>query len=169
MTGLHDVAEHLSARAKELEGDSADAFGRSAFNRYYYATFLTVRELIGLLDPSWESQSHASIPDLLEGAFLKLLKREAKKQAKLGLITKGRESSIITKASSATTAIAGLLRSAYSVRIASDYEPQEKVVFSNSGFSIVSHTDSEARNWKSRVEKEKGVLIGISKELGFVS
>lgn len=168
MTGLHDVAEHLSTQAKLYNGDAADAFGRSAFNRYYYATFLTIRELIGLLDSSWESTPHSSIPRILEEAFLGKLKKEIKKKAKQGLISKQQESKMITQASGAITAIADLLRSAYSVRVASDYDPKIKVIFSVNGFSIVDHTDSEARNWKSRAERSKGVLISISRELGLV-
>ena len=64
MAGLRSVAEHLSTHAKVLgSGDAeADAFGRSAFNRHYYATFLTVRELLVAIDIAWAKTPHAEIP-----------------------------------------------------------------------------------------------------------
>jgi len=36
MTSLLGVANHLSVAAKAKTGDDADAFGRTAFNRYYW-------------------------------------------------------------------------------------------------------------------------------------
>lgn len=169
MSDLHGVAEHLSMKAKVLDGDAADAFGRSAFNRYYYATYLTVRELLALIDASWESQSHATIPDLLEGALLKRLKFEANKQERLGFLAKPHEMQLIKQATQASSAIASVLRSAYSVRVVSDYQPNIKVIFQGNGFSMLDHSDLEAKNWKKRVEREKGILINISRELGVVS
>ncbi|SIR04270.1 hypothetical protein [Aquipseudomonas alcaligenes] len=166
---LHEVAIYLTTKAKEGSGELADAYGRSAFNRYYYATFLTVRELLGALDSSWQGTSHANIPGMLEDAVINKIKKAAKAQGKSGLITKGREQSLISQAVSSATEIAHLMRAAYSVRVVSDYEPENKLVFKKQTFEIIGHTDSEAKNWMIRASREKGVLLSISKELGLVS
>jgi hypothetical protein len=82
MTGMHQVAEHLSLQARAMTGNDADAFGRSAFNRYYYATYLSVRELLASLDSSWETQRHSAIPDPDEdriGRGVVKLKRKGKR------------------------------------------------------------------------------------------
>ena len=167
MSGLFDVAEHLSSRAKLLAGDEADAFGRSAFNRYYYASFLTVRDLLVILDASWAKERHANIPMLLEGTLIKRVKALAKRQEAAGALSEARRRVLIKQAMSAVGEIASILREAYAVRVAADYEPTHTVVFDVSGFRLVEHSDAEARNWKARVEQRKGVLLRISKELGF--
>lgn len=162
------VADHLALRAKGLKDEEADAFGRSAFNRYYYASYLTVRELLGAMDAAWETVSHATISSLLEGAVLLKLKKEAKKQEKSGLISKNTEKGLIHKASTASSEIASMLKIAYGVRVISDYKPDVKIIFTASEFRVDEHSDIEAKNWKPRIEQHKGVLIRISKELGIV-
>ncbi|AJJ18879.1 hypothetical protein NUF47_003397 [Yersinia enterocolitica] len=169
MSDFYQVAEHLSSHAKKCHDDAADAFGRTALNRYYYATYLSVREFLGQMDKSWEGQSHSEIPTLLEGKLLKRIKDAAKNQERSGLLTKPKSKSFIASASSATSLIASILKSAYSIRVISDYKPNEKLVFSKDGFSFGDHTDLEARNWRNRVEIQKGILLNISRELGVVS
>ena len=46
------VAERLSeiALAEPVE-EYADSYGRSAFNRYYYATYLITRDMLRQLNP----------------------------------------------------------------------------------------------------------------------
>lgn len=169
MAGLQGVAEHLSIRAKALVGDDADAFGRSAFNRYYYATFLTVRDLLVTIDAVWSKVRHANLPGVLEKDLVKRIKDTAKRQRKAGALSDNRERILVKQALSAASEIASVLRSAYNVRVAADYEPSHSVVFNNAGFQLVQHSDGEARNWKARVEREKGILINISRELGLVA
>jgi len=168
MAGLYRVAEHLSARARALVGEDADAFGRSALNRYYYATYLTVRDLLAQIDGAWEKEAHKNIPALLEGAVLKRIKNTARQLWKRGALEESRERTLIAQANAASSAIASVLRSAYAVRVAADYEPSHKVVFDSAGFRLVEHTDAEARNWTTRVERQKGILMSVSKELGIV-
>ncbi|TCT81688.1 hypothetical protein EDC48_12846 [Gibbsiella quercinecans] len=169
MSDFHKVAEHLSQHAKKCKDDTADAFGRSALNRYYYATYISVREFLGTMDKSWEGQSHGTIPPLLEGELLKRIRTAAASQERLGLITTPKSKGYISSASNAASSIASILKSAYSIRVISDYKPNIKLTFNNGGFSCGGHTDSEARSWKSKVDAQKGILLNISRELGIVS
>jgi hypothetical protein len=168
MTRLLDVAEHLSDRARKESGARADAFGRSAFNRYYYASFLSVRELLAEIEPSWSATPHANFPELLQDAVVKQVRREAKKQEKAGAISPSSASSLITKAASATSEIASVLRVANQARVAADYKPEIAVVFDGTGFELGGQTDAAARGWKARVDRMKGVLLRVCKELAIV-
>lgn len=163
------VADHLATYAKSLDpAQNADACGRSAFNRYYYASYLAVRELLGRLDAAWATQPHSGIPELLEKALVKRLKAQAKRLVDQGLLTHSKEQVLMNQAKQASGEIASLLRSAYAVRVAADYEPNQHVSFEKSGFTLLGHSDAEARQWRARIEREKGKLISISTELGIV-
>lgn len=166
MAGLFEVAEHLSSQARTRMGDEADAFGRSAFNRYYYASFLTVRDLLVAVDGSWGMQSHANIPNLLEVTLPKRISELATQQARSGILNPKRAQSLRHEATTAGSDIASILRLAYAVRVTADYEPAKRVSFDTNGFSLGDHSDAEARNWKARVERGKGVLLKISREVG---
>lgn len=168
MPGLHQVAEHLSLQARTLTGDDADAFGRSAFNRYYYAAYLSVRELLASLDTSWEASPHSAIPDLLEITVMRQVRDQAKRMSTSGLITIARHHSLAKQAGQASSDIASILRAAYGVRVVADYRPEQRVAFDRLEFRLAQHTHAEARNWKTRVDRAKKVLMSISKELGIV-
>lgn len=167
---LHRVADNLARQAKGagVLAEDADALGRSAFNRYYYATYLTVRDLLGLIDAAWKKESHAKIPELLEGAVLKKLRAEARKQERSGVISKSHEKGLIYQATTASSEIASTLKIAYQIRVISDYQPEERITFVGDQFWLQEHSDREASNWISRVEMQKGNLVRISKELGIV-
>ena len=66
---MERVALELQRTAINRRGqiDDFDQFGRSAFNRYYYAVFLIVRDLMLEFNPRW-SGSHASIPGMLRAS-----------------------------------------------------------------------------------------------------
>lgn len=168
MTALFDVAQHLSVHAKKETGTPADAFGRSAFNRYYYGSYLSARELLAQIDTSWSRTGHSAIPALLEGALLKQVRDAARKQQQAGVWTATHASTRVRHATSAVSEIASILRVAYAVRVVADYEPQSAVEFDANGFRLSGHTDAEARHWEQRVDQMKGVLLGVCKELAIV-
>lgn len=171
MAGLRTVAEHLATYAKGLgAGDvEADAFGRSAFNRHYYATFLTVRDLLVTIDVAWAKTPHSEIPERIEKNLVARIKDVAKMQVRSGVLGAGRSSAIVGQSISAATEIASVLKSAYSIRVVADYEPSHKIVFGASGIELDSCSIGEASSWWVRVEREKWKLIAISKELGLVA
>ena len=155
MAGLQNVAEYLSSHARGLgAGDAnADAFGRSAFNRHYYATFLTVRELLVAIDIAWAKTPHAEIPDRIEKALVARIKSAAKTQVRSGALVAGRSSAIVGQSISAATEIASVLKSAYTIRVAADYEPSHKIVFGATGLELDSCSIGEASSWYGRVER----------------
>jgi hypothetical protein len=169
MPGLFEVAEFLSERARKSSADDADAFGRSAFNRYYYACFLSVRDLLAKMDDAWVRQGHSNIPDLLEGKLLNRIRVEAKKQHKVRMLNDRRMNSIIREAGTAAGDIAEVLRLAYQVRVVADYDPGQSVIINKGTLWLANHSDAQAKGWMTKVEQRKGVLLNISRRLGIVS
>lgn len=165
---MQQVAEHLCVEAKRLKGSDADLFARTAFNRYYYASYLSARELLARLNSQWTSQSHKGIPDLMERSLTDLVRRQAKKLAGKGLLTAAQQSNLVSQVNQASSDIASVLRVAYAVRVVADYKPELLVIFDVPNFTLDSHSDAEARNWKARVDRAKGIILNVTKELGLV-
>jgi hypothetical protein len=168
MSSLPSVADHLSQEAKSRHADEADAFGRTAFNRYYYAAFLSTRELLLQINASWSGGSHSNIPDLLEGALLNRFRTELKRQRTRGIVPEGRAKSLLSQAGAAAGDMASILRVAYKVRVVSDYEPEEKVAFEPATFRLATHTEAEAKLWLVRIDRSKGIILSVAKEVGLV-
>ncbi len=66
------VGKHLSEFALSIRGTSPDdgLFARSAFNRYYYATFLASRRLL-IETTGTVGLPHKALPEYLIGQFQK--------------------------------------------------------------------------------------------------
>lgn len=168
MSSMTSVAHHLSQEAKSRREDEADAFGRAAFNRYYYAAFLSTRELLVRIERSWSSEAHSKIPGLLEDALMKRIRKSIKDFQAKGVLPKGRAHSLVTQAGAATGDIASTLRSAYKVRVTADYKPEERVAFEPNTFRLATHTEAEARQWLTRIDRNKGIILSVAGEAGLV-
>lgn len=170
MAELEKVADELSKHAATLKNvEDVDAFGRSAFNRYYYATYLTVRDMLTQINEKWAKIPHKNIPGTLEDDLVKLFRENGKRQVKCKVLPENQFHSYIKQTNAAASDIASTLTSAYMVRVTADYEPDNKIEFIDERLSLASHTLDEAKNWKRRVEAKKGILIKVAKELGIVS
>lgn len=153
----------------EADANSADLFGRSAFNRYYYASYLIVRDLLSRLDKNWASQGHASIPDLLERAIPKKIKPILLRQERDGLITSGYAARKKSEMLRAVSDVSNVMRSAYDVRCIADYEPDKKITKDSGGVIFLNGSKiSEAEDWVSTVDSRVKVMLRIFKELGLV-
>jgi hypothetical protein len=64
---FENVAHHLQQQAINLRANAAqaDRFGRSAFNRYYYSTFIRVRKMFLILNPAGNFRIHSQFPEKL--------------------------------------------------------------------------------------------------------
>lgn len=168
MNFLPSVADHLSKTARSLSAGEADAYGRSAFNRYYYAAFLSTRELLSNIDLSWSGMQHSNIPPFLERDLLKRFQRDLKRLQAKGLLAEGKAKSLGSQVGSAGGEIASILRIAYTVRVTADYQPEEKVIFEPTTFRLATHTEAEAKNWLQRIDRNKGIVLNVAREIGLV-
>jgi hypothetical protein len=134
-----------------------DQFGRSAFNRYYYALFLVVRELLRQLEPRWERQAHAAIPPLLKGDVLKGLKGRGNRAFKL---RDGDGTQLVLQARAATHELASTMLRGYSVRVTADYDPAIPIMRGEGDrFSLGSTNITEAHGWPEKARFHSQLIL----------
>jgi hypothetical protein len=161
------VGDHLTGvAANRADVMECDLFGRSAFNRYYYGAYLIAREMLMQLDPAWARTAHSDIPDLLEGAVINKIRKEAKNQEQAGLLSKTASSSLRNSAATAVTQLSQLLRSAYGVRIVADYDPGSQISRNGKILILVDHSTDEAKRWQGRATQATGTILNIWRRLG---
>lgn len=161
------VGEKLESWALEQQAtDERDLFGRSAFNRYYYAIFLLTREMLGEFKPNWKGTMHAGIPDLLRTSVKKEVKNTLQSAVRSGLISQAQSSVLIDKHNISLNALATLLEEAYQVRIIADYEPEIPIQQKHHVLSLDSHKLTSAKNWPDRAAAYCKAIRKIWKETG---
>lgn len=148
--------------------DNSDLLGRSAFNRYYYAAFLTTRETLGYMQPNWKGTQHANIPELLETSLRKPAKHALAKQRRSGLLDQGEESRLLTDLNATASELAQLLRLAYDARILADYEPEIKTTRDGNVICLKSHKLTTASQWPAQASRHCARLKRIWKDIGLV-
>ncbi len=149
-TSMKIVADHLVAESasRSIEAES-DLFGRSAFNRFYYASYLETRTLLGELDASWARTPHKNIPPLLKDTVQTAVKAELRKQN--GKLISPHEAKTMAKELNvAINDLASLLTVAYLIRCVADYEPTIKTKKNGSTLELQNHTLHEASGWPQR-------------------
>lgn len=141
------VGDQLATWAlAQTEGDKKDLFGRSAFNRYYYAAFLSTRQMLGEFEPKWQRTVHRNIPDLLKNTLKKKLESAIDER----ILPRGEGEQVITEHNKSVRALADLLEQAYQVRISADYEPEVRIQQTNKVISLGNHKLTSAKEWPGR-------------------
>lgn len=162
---MHSVAHHLQVEAIKLVPSSApdaDSYARSAFNRYYYATFLCVRQTLVKIDKKYEnSLNHKGIPELLRGTIQKRIKATQRKASKLGDSTLVRE---CQHASSQNLTFAQVLEKAYAIRVVADYTPETAVDFRSDRFTLSGVAVTEAHDWLEKANIWASLISNIVRQ-----
>jgi len=152
------VAHHLqgvaSTRSDLIE---RDLFGRSAFNRYYYATYLDVKEVLGSLKAEWGKISHGGVPDMLTGPVKKaLVKGRERAQRASDFET----ADLCSRAVNAIHILAEMMTDGYATRVAADYYPEVKIDFEDAyNFKLNLVRVKDAAEWPI---KARGLLRTIN-------
>ncbi|MBC3382033.1 hypothetical protein H8I69_23235 [Serratia fonticola] len=161
------VGEALESLAiKESSAENANLYGRSAFNRYYYASFLVTRETLAKLDPKWKMTPHAEIPTRLRETICISVKRELEKQVRAGLKTKSEKGNLLTNLQSSSAELAELLEHAYDARVVADYRPEELIKIDEKIVSLRSYKLTTARAWPDRANAYCKIILRVWKEVG---
>lgn len=153
------VAQHLQreavTRTLPLE---RDLFGRSAFNRYYYATFLEVKSSLAKLRPQWAGElAHAAVSEVLRGTVKKELTKGRNTAQKMD---DAEVVSLCQKALSATESLARIMDEGRATRVAADYRPEIPIeFFTASGFRLNTVEVKTAQTWP---HKARILLVTIS-------
>lgn len=133
-----------------------DLFGRSSFNRYYYAAYLQVRSLLGNLNETWAEAQHKSIPELLNGEILKRIRRQRTRSAKL---EDNSAIQICSRAESAVRELATLMKQAYAVRVIADYRPDIAVLpDARNRFQLNLVPVTTAHDWPARTRIHSEII-----------
>ncbi|MEO9900366.1 hypothetical protein [Nisaea sp.] len=147
---MYEVASHLATESKKRQKKAEkDLFARSSFNRFYYATFLAVRNEISPLDEKWENLGHASYPKLIGNTMQAEFKKNIKAARKLG---DTRKVSAFSSAATAAKNLSSIMNSANACRIQADYFPENKVQFLDSDFQLGPSKLSAAKQWPSNAK-----------------
>ena len=163
------VGDHLAGvAAGRGDENEFDLFSRSAFNRYYYSAFLSVRSVLKTLDPAWATPSHQMMPEVLKGEVLNRLKRHIRIAQKSGQITETKGSQLIHVAGTAACELSNLLVSARETRRLADYEPEIRVTRAGSTTTLGSWSLDAARNWERQVNAQSKTIMKIYADLGII-
>ena len=150
----------------ERNETDADAFGRSAFNRYYYASYLITREMLNDLDTGWTRTPHASIPELLQKTIVAKIRKELKQKQRSGLLTTADAVRFRVSANNAISELSNILKIAYSIRVIADYEPETKIIRSGRNIELADETLQGAKNWTRRVLRYTKSILNVWRQLG---
>ncbi|ACS87182.1 hypothetical protein [Musicola paradisiaca] len=174
MSELHTVADYLAKQATSVHSKGgpslllAGAFGRTAYNRYYYACYLDIRMFVAEINSKWGSLNHSEVPDFLIGAVNNRISQELTKCERGGMITKGE---LLSKKSLVHTSLnnmASVMSKAYTIRCTVDYEPDVNIEFDKNTFLIDQVPVASAKDWLKTITIEKVKVIKVMKEIGLV-
>jgi len=142
------VAQHLQSQATiRLAAEDRDAFGRSSFNRYYYAAFIEARNMMSKLRVEWTRLPHKQIPTVLRESVGQDLKQAQKKAIR---VDDKATVQACTTAITASKGLADLLETSFATRVVADYRLETMVLFVNQDYTLNSVPISVARHWPSK-------------------
>lgn len=162
---MESVARHLQVQAlrNHKDGGDDDIFARSAYNRYYYATFLIVRSSLSSINHSWSSIAHKSYPDVLGLTIPKQLAKGRQKALSLN------DMKLVTDCQSAIAAaksLAAIMKSGSAVRVLADYEPEVKIDFQDEErFALGGVSITEAHQWPTRAKNLSAAIVATWKQI----
>ena len=166
MKRVGDLLKNETGRVRDAS--FRDVLARSAFNRYYYASYLKVRDLLGKISPKDRTARHKAIP-----AILKRLSRNIRRSVRKSLAARGtgwpsseRELSNVSRF---LNEYADLLTRSYGVRCVADYHPELKITEKTGSILLDNTTLSEAQNWPQRADSLSGAITKICRQLGVCS
>jgi hypothetical protein len=160
---LEAVARHLRDRAIALEDASdveADSFGRSAFNRYYYAAYLAVRHILEPVIPDLPTQ-HGTLPEFLRTTVRKQLGKRRERASKAGDHSAAKATE---DARQATLDLAELLVAGYGSRVMADYHPEILVNFDHQDFKLNEVRCTVAQVWPPKAKHFANIIAAAMRQ-----
>lgn len=161
---LQQVAHHLQVTANARRDPvERDLFGRSSYNRYYYAAFLLVRSVLAEMRDEWGKMAHASMPEVLTSEVCRILDKGRKKADKVGDMELSRQ---CHRAIKAAKELACLMRASSATRVVADYHPEILVNFVHGErFTLNEVGITEAHQWPEKAKAWLGEIHGAWRQL----
>jgi hypothetical protein len=161
------VADKLKELAlASITDHEIDQYGRSAFNRYYYAVYLVVRRTLMNINPSWARSPHKNIPGILTGSMYTHARDQAQKLERAGQLSQREKSDVIRSIRIYVDELSKVLQTAYEARAMADYSPEETVRRVGNNLELKKYTIASAQAWPERAERNAGQLAAKWRELG---
>jgi len=161
------VADKLKEIALASEtAHEIDQYGRSAFNRYYYAVYLVVRRTLMNINPSWAQSPHKNIPDILTGPMYAHARDTALRLERAGQLSQQKKSNLIRSIKINAEELSKVLQTANEARVLADYSPEETVRRVANNLELNRYTIASAQAWPERAERNAGQLAAKWRELG---
>ncbi|MEO6609528.1 MAG: hypothetical protein ABIN69_13785 [Aestuariivirga sp.] len=159
---MKTVAHWLQVETfKRGDHGEKDDFGRSAYNRYYYAAYLAARRVLKSIYGEGSQFDHANLPNYLETTVkndIKKVKNDAKRTGDQEL------SDQCGRANNAALELAKIFRAAYAVRVTADYQPEVRVTFLGADRFTLNGVDiSRAHEWPDQVEFYASQIQSVSR------
>ena len=163
------VGDHLAqVSGATTDKVSFDLFGRSAYNRYYYAAFLCVRSGLKRIDSGWAKPTHAAVPDLLRGQVRDRAKKKIRFAVKSAQITNTHGMQLNRAINDAVSELSNLLALAREVRRVADYEPEKLVHKEGRVVKLGTCTLDSATKWMQRADIEVKKILNVYAQLGLI-
>lgn len=156
------VANHLFDEVqRRIDLAEKNWFGRSAFNRCYYATFLNVRDGLKRMNPKWSELPHKDIPEVLKGTIRKEFSRGKTKASK---VSDWDTMHMCQRAATAALELSDLMTKGYATRIVADYYPEILIsIDASPGHECFLNSigAKEAQYWSSRSEVYVNEIVSV--------
>jgi hypothetical protein len=164
MSRMEVVARHLQVEAMRRQTqDARDQFGRSAYNRYYYALFLCTRRLLAELDAKWANMPHASYEGVLTGQIKNEIKNGQRRAQKL---SDTNTIQLCERAKQATHELAQLMHRGNATRVVADYNPDTPIDFTSSDrFKLAGIDITEADQWPHRARDLSATIAAAWRQI----
>lgn len=146
--------------------DEIDSFGRSAFNRYYYAAFLIVRQALGDMRPDWATPRHKDIPRLLDSTVVGVITRRVSAVRRAGAVPPNIVATWQHNAIDAARQLSRLFEEARAIREVADYHPEKKIESLNGAIALASCKVSRAHHWPTDARMFSKALLEVWGDLG---
>jgi len=162
---MEEVAIYLQREANQrTDSRQRDQFGRSAFNRLYYATFIPISHTLARLRPEWAGLPHKDVPEVIRGSIIKALKEGKTRANRLG------DYDTVTSCSRAISLcyeLADMMESGYAIRVTADYHSEVAVDFAaGADFRLATVPVSVARQWPGRATAYAETISNIWRQIG---
>lgn len=160
---MEAVARHLRDRAIALGVASdveADSFGRSAFNRYYYAAYLAVRHILEPVIPDLPRQ-HSTLPEFLRTTVRKQLGKRRERASRAGDHPAAKASK---DAKQAVLNLAEILVAGYGSRVMADYHPEIPVDFGCQDFKLNEVRCTVAQGWPPKAKHFANIIAAAMRQ-----
>lgn len=160
------VANHLRDHACSLEAETdVDLFGRSAFNRFYYACYWEIRNNLPNIVDDWSRLRHKALPDCLEGSVKKETLRTLERLRRTHIISDSDYGRLRPRITRSIAEIAQLLRQGYSIRRIADYEPNQKTTRNGTALLLDGRKLSTFESSYRQLAEQVGILRCCRDEL----